>query len=108
MLHSWSHGQSQMGTEKQMYRQGHSDNMLRVSALHYSTRSWNLEGVQTVASAHVLHQPTIVHLSISIISIQSLEVNLELSIALIEMSVEFIIKLEYFPIIWKSEFGSSE
>jgi len=34
--------------------------------------------------------------------------NLELSIALIEISIEFIINLEYFQIVWKSEFGSSE
>jgi len=47
--------------------QGHA--VLRVSALHYSTGSWNSEGVQTVASAHVLHQPTIACPSISIISV---------------------------------------
>ena len=43
--------------------------MLRVSALHYSTGSWDLEGVQTVASAQVLHQPTIAGLSNSLISV---------------------------------------
>ena len=44
--------------------------VLGVSALHYSTGSWNLEGVQTVGSAHALHQPTIMCPSISIVSIQ--------------------------------------
>jgi len=44
--------------------------LLRVSALHYSTRSWISEGFWTVASAHVLCLPTIVCLSISIISVQ--------------------------------------
>ena len=43
--------------------------LLRVSALHYSTRSQVLEGFWTVASAHALHQPTIAGLSISIVSI---------------------------------------
>jgi len=43
-----------------------------VSALHYSTGSWDLEGVWTVASVHVLHQPTMVHPSISIISVWKL------------------------------------
>jgi len=38
--------------------------VLRVSALHYSTGSQDLEGVWTVASGHVLHQPTIVCLGI--------------------------------------------
>src|SRR5882724_8145189 len=32
--------------------------MLRVSALHYSAIDWVMEGFQTVASAHALHQPT--------------------------------------------------
>ena len=61
--------------------------LLGDSALHYSTRSQNSEEVQTVASAHALCQPTITCLSISIVSI-----------ALIEESVGFQIKLEYF---WK-------
>jgi len=38
--------------------------VLQVSVLHYSTRSWISEGVRTVASAHVLCQPTIAHPSI--------------------------------------------
>jgi len=42
--------------------------VLGVSALHYSTRSQNLEGVQTVASAHALHNPLSHGLSISIAS----------------------------------------
>src|SRR5882724_5792318 len=45
--------------------------MLGVSALHYSTRSWNLEGFWTVASAHVLHLPTIMCPSIFIVSVQN-------------------------------------
>ena len=61
-----------------------------------------------MASAHALCQPTIMHPSISIISVRSSEVNLEVSVALIEMSIEFIIKLRVFPIVQKSEFGSSE
>ena len=69
--------------------------LLGVSALHYSTGSLNLEGVQTMASAHALHQPTITHLSISIVSVWKFRINLGLSIALIE-SVEFRLKLEYF------------
>src|SRR5882724_10256563 len=47
-----------------------SQHLLGVSALHYSTRSQDSEGVWTMASACVLCQPTIVCLSISIISIQ--------------------------------------
>jgi len=43
--------------------------MLRVSTLHYSAGSQVLEGFQTVASARVLRQHTIVGLSISIVSI---------------------------------------
>ena len=43
--------------------------LLGVSALHYSTRSQDSEGVQTAASAHVLHQLTVVHLGISILSV---------------------------------------
>ena len=43
--------------------------MLQVSALHYLTRSQESEGFQRVASAHVLHQPTIVGPSISIINV---------------------------------------
>ena len=39
--------------------------MLQVSALHYLARSQVLEGFQTVASACVLHQPTIAGPSIS-------------------------------------------
>jgi len=39
--------------------------LLQVSALHYSAGSWELEGFRTVTSAHALHQPTIVGLSIS-------------------------------------------
>ena len=39
--------------------------MLWVSALHYSARDQVLEGFQTVASAHVLRQPTIAGPSIS-------------------------------------------
>ena len=36
----------------------HSHMLLRVSALHYSARDWVSGGYQTVASAHVLRQPT--------------------------------------------------
>ena len=45
------------------------DLLLGISALHYSTGSWDSEGVWTVASACALCQPTIAHLGISIISI---------------------------------------
>jgi len=38
----------------------------------------------------------------------SSEVNSELSVALIEMSIEFIIKLRVFPKVQKSKFRSSE
>ena len=41
-----------------------SEMLLGVSALHYLTGSQDLEGVWTVASGHVLHQPTIVCLGI--------------------------------------------
>ena len=47
--------------------------VLQVSALHYLARDWVLEGFQTVASARVLRQPTIVGPSISIINVHSLE-----------------------------------
>src|SRR5882724_10645090 len=50
--------------------------VLGVSALHYSTGSQNSEGVWTVASACVLHQPTIMHLSISIVSVWKFRVML--------------------------------
>ena len=53
----------------------------------------SLEGFQTVASAHVLCLPTIICLSISIVSGQKLKVNPELSVALIEESIEVRIKL---------------
>ena len=43
--------------------------MLGVSALHYSTGSQDSEGVGTVASACALHQPTIAHPGISIVSV---------------------------------------
>ena len=43
--------------------------MLRVSALHYSTGSQDSEGVWTAALVHALHQPTIMHPGISIVSI---------------------------------------
>ena len=43
--------------------------LLGVSALHYST-GWSSKGFQTVASAHALHLPTIMCLSISIVSVQ--------------------------------------
>ena len=39
--------------------------LLQVSALHYSARDQVTKGFQTVASAHALHQPTIVGPSIS-------------------------------------------
>ena len=42
-----------------------SDILLQVNAVHYSARDWVMEGFQTVASARVLHQPTIAGLSIS-------------------------------------------
>jgi len=50
--------------------------MLGVSALHYSTGSQDMREFQTVAPAHVLCQPTIVHLSISIISVWKFRVML--------------------------------
>jgi len=49
--------------------------LLRVSALHYSARSRELEGFWTVASARVLHQPTIVGPSISIINVHKFGTN---------------------------------
>ena len=55
--------------------------VLRVSALHYSAGSWELEGFRTVASAHALHQPTIVGPSISRIVIHKFRIQLELSVA---------------------------
>jgi len=64
--------------------------VLGVSVLHYSTRSWDFEGIQTAASAHALHQPTIV--ASKYFYNQCLEVQKlipELSVALIEMSIEF-------------------
>ena len=97
-----------MLTHKTSSRWRCSNILLGVSALHYSTRSWNLEGVWMVASAHALCQPTIVHPSISIISIWKFRIKLELSIALTDMSIEFIINLGVFPIVWKLEFGTSE
>jgi len=49
---------------------GYIQQMLGVSALHYSTGSQNSEGFGTVVSAHVLCPPTIMHPSIFIVSIQ--------------------------------------
>ena len=46
-----------------------------MSALHYLAGSWVLEGYWTVASAHVLCQPTIVGPSISKSASTSLELN---------------------------------
>ena len=43
--------------------------LLGVSALHYSTGRWVSEGFWTVASTHALHQPSIMHLGISIVSV---------------------------------------
>jgi len=56
-----------MLTHKMSRRWICSNLLLRVSAQHYSTGSQDLEGVQTAASAHALHQPMITSLGISII-----------------------------------------
>ena len=52
---------------------GYAVRLLGVSALHYSTGSQISEGVQTVASACVLCQPTVTCLGISIVSVQKFE-----------------------------------
>ena len=67
--------------------------MLGVSELHYSTRRQILDGVlQLMHCATLLSSVQVFLKSVS----RSLEVNLEQSIALIEESVKFQIKLEYF------------